>query len=556
MVKNELIEKLDLLRSIGSRYEVDMEILNEIDKTINEIDGFELKIPVIGGFNAGKSSLINAFLERDILPVETLPETAIAAEIRYNINEKVIAKKADGTHQIFSIDNIRDISSKDYSYIEVHVNSEKIKSLGNVVLVDMPGFDAGIKEHNKAIFQYIREGAVFAVIVDCEDGGIKSSVLNFLYELDMYKLSFGVVVNKIDKKMKSDIDKIVSNIQRVVSGIGTDIIVERTSDRIQDGAAGFDRLLRGFNEERIIKDVFSVRINKLIQRITDTLTVLLNNSDLDAKEINNRIEEINKKLKDVNEEFKLEEVKISRKIRGEIKDNILGDVRKSLMSNSASLAKAALAGESAFNLRINEVIRPVLMSSTNRNLQVTFSELINKISVSMIDASEISQGLNKTMEFTEKSLGLMKNTIETIAKNPEMLKKFEKVYKVVTGGLAILTGVVAPWIELVIFFLPDILKLLGVGDEKHQLEKIERQIQNEVIPQIVNKLEESIVPSLEELKDELISELKNEVEAKIIDLENALQQAISDKEEKKLEFEQYKNELKEDIVETTKLIIE
>lgn len=556
MVKHELIEKLELLRTIGFRHEVDMEILNEIDKTINEVDGFELRIPVIGGFNAGKSSLINAFLQRDILPVETLPETAIAAEIRYNINEKVIAHKADGTHQIFSINNIRDINAKDYNYIEVHVNSEKVKSLGNAVLVDMPGFDSGIKEHNKAIFQYIREGAVFAVIVDCEDGGIKSSVLNFLYELDMYKLSFGVAVNKIDKKMKSDVDKIVSNIQRVVSGLGKDITVERTSDRIQDGDAGFERLLQGFNEEKIIRDVFSVKINILIQRITDTLTVLFNNSDLDAKEINKRIEEINRKLKEVNEEFKVEEVKISRKIRGEIKDNILGDVRKSLMSNSASLAKAALAGESAFNLRINEVIRPVLMSSTNRNLQVTFSELINKISVSMIDASEISQGINKTMEFTEKSLGLMKDTIETIAKNPEMLKKFEKVYKVVTGGLAILTGVVAPWVELVIFFLPDILKLLGVGDEKRQLEKIERQIQNEVIPQIINKLEESIVPSLEELKNELISELKNEVEAKTKDLENALQQSISNKEEKKLEFEQYKKELKEDIEETTKLTIE
>ncbi|WP_104640934.1 dynamin family protein [Helicobacter bizzozeronii] len=42
-----------------------------------EIEHQELLISVIGGFSAGKSSLLNAFLGRDILGVAITPETAL-----------------------------------------------------------------------------------------------------------------------------------------------------------------------------------------------------------------------------------------------------------------------------------------------------------------------------------------------------------------------------------------------------------------------------------------------------------------------------------------------
>ena len=39
-----------------------------------------IKVPFVGDFNAGKSSLINAMLGVDLLPTNILPETAVSYE--------------------------------------------------------------------------------------------------------------------------------------------------------------------------------------------------------------------------------------------------------------------------------------------------------------------------------------------------------------------------------------------------------------------------------------------------------------------------------------------
>ncbi|WP_163555994.1 dynamin family protein [Helicobacter suis] len=67
------------------------ELQSDIQALQTEIENQELLIPVIGGFSAGKSSLLNAFLGKDVLGVAITPETAIATELRYSTNERVEA---------------------------------------------------------------------------------------------------------------------------------------------------------------------------------------------------------------------------------------------------------------------------------------------------------------------------------------------------------------------------------------------------------------------------------------------------------------------------------
>ena len=53
------------------------------DTLIKLVKEQELLVPVVGGFSAGKSTAINAFLGEDILSVAITPETALATELRY-----------------------------------------------------------------------------------------------------------------------------------------------------------------------------------------------------------------------------------------------------------------------------------------------------------------------------------------------------------------------------------------------------------------------------------------------------------------------------------------
>ena len=64
--------------------------IKEFKKNIKDI---ELLVPVVGGFSAGKSTLINNFLGEDYLPVGITPETSLATELRFSDEEYILAIK-------------------------------------------------------------------------------------------------------------------------------------------------------------------------------------------------------------------------------------------------------------------------------------------------------------------------------------------------------------------------------------------------------------------------------------------------------------------------------
>ena len=52
-------------------------VLPELERMQSTIRQRELLIPVVGAFSAGKSSLLNAIVEAELLPVAITPETAM-----------------------------------------------------------------------------------------------------------------------------------------------------------------------------------------------------------------------------------------------------------------------------------------------------------------------------------------------------------------------------------------------------------------------------------------------------------------------------------------------
>ena len=153
MIKNQkkFIEYLkstsDILSSISI---IDK---SKIDTYIEQIKNTELIVPVVGGFSAGKSTLINQFLDNKILSTSVTPETALATELRYNQHESFEAIKKDDTidrYEISELENLKE-KAKNYQYIKLYLNNQKLKDIEPLILVDMPGFDAPIEHHNQAI---------------------------------------------------------------------------------------------------------------------------------------------------------------------------------------------------------------------------------------------------------------------------------------------------------------------------------------------------------------------------------------------------------------------
>ncbi len=70
-------------------------------------------IPVVGNFSAGKSTLLNRFLEKSVLPTGITPDNDEKAE-SFELNEQ-------------SFEVIKENAAK-YSYLKVYLNNEALKT--------------------------------------------------------------------------------------------------------------------------------------------------------------------------------------------------------------------------------------------------------------------------------------------------------------------------------------------------------------------------------------------------------------------------------------------
>ena len=523
------------------------ELLDEVKVLQKEIAEFKIKIPLVGGFNAGKSSLINKFIGKKILPEEITPETAIASEIKYGPN-MIVAHRSDGSSAKYPLGDIKKIDSNEYKYLEVFCNRSILKELGeDIVIVDMPGFDSRIEDHNKAITQYLDNGVAFILVIDSEDGCMKSSLLTLLYELSSYQLNFGVVINKSDKKIESDMEEISENIRITVEPISEGSIVESTSIFDDDTPDKLRAIINSFDIDKIINLYFKDKVLNVCERILSRLDILLRNSNVDSEDINKKINSIQEKMIDLDDTLKKEEKNIEKRIHAQTKDNILNDISEYLYNNSNILSSSILEGEYAFKIKLNELLRPMLINSTSRNLETIFSELLNTVSLKIDSMDEIAQDIQGRISDVSHAIKGVENSLKIIQENKALIDKFEKYYRVATGGLAIMTTVVAPWIELIIVFLPDIVKFLGAITGNTQQEKMKAKVENEIIPNIISKLEPEIEQSLYQMKNDFMVEIGQDIQKRKDDLESSLNKAIEMKNMKEIEFNRFIDSIKNDI---------
>ena len=175
---------------------------NELVAQLNK-DSF-IKVPFVGDFNYGKSSLINAMLGIDLLPTNILPETAVSYEIHFSVQEKLEVWEDDRIVQTTGLSQIKSLQLSPNNLVRLYINNPFIQGLyeRNIVLVDMPGIDSGIEAHNNAILHYIQDGTYFVLLTDAEGGTLRQTAINFIDEVKKYGANVAIVISKIDKKPK------------------------------------------------------------------------------------------------------------------------------------------------------------------------------------------------------------------------------------------------------------------------------------------------------------------------------------------------------------------
>ena len=211
--KNE--ERLLVLKEIAEKY-------NLID-IIDKLNCFEIlnrdycaHILVVGSFSAGKSALLNKYIGKSVLEESQAPETAFATELKFSENERLVAEYIDGT-KIENLDfNVLKSDADKISNLICYVNSENIKLHPDYIMVDTPGFDSGVERHNKALIKYIPQGTAYILVIDSDKGTLSESTLNFLKEVNCYSNDIGIIINKCDKKIPTEVEKVKNHIKNML----------------------------------------------------------------------------------------------------------------------------------------------------------------------------------------------------------------------------------------------------------------------------------------------------------------------------------------------------
>ena len=227
MKPNATLESI--LGTVRSQYQLLPEDYKE--KLVPRVDAFDktlheeryIKVPVVGNFSAGKSSMLNVFTgKKAMLPIDVMPTTAIACELYYGVPERVEQYREGEKIAECALRELASLSTEPGDLAKVYCDSSVVQELKEkgVVIVDMPGIGSGVERHDMAIAEYLQEGTAFVMVMDVDQGSLRGSSLAFMRELSGYGMHPGVLVAKADKKPEAEVQSVVEYIKGQVKAEG------------------------------------------------------------------------------------------------------------------------------------------------------------------------------------------------------------------------------------------------------------------------------------------------------------------------------------------------
>ena len=198
-----------------------------------EDGGFELAL--FGRVSSGKSSLLNALLGANVLPVGINPITAVPTKLRYGSELKAAVAFGDGRSEAVSVEELSRLVTeqgnpgnlKNVVRALVEVPSPRLRQ--GVLLVDTPGLGSLATRGAAETLAYLPSCDLALMLIDAgatltdEDIG----TLRLLYEAGIPAL---VLLSKADLLAEGDLHRAIGYIQEHVKGaLNLDIIVHPVS---------------------------------------------------------------------------------------------------------------------------------------------------------------------------------------------------------------------------------------------------------------------------------------------------------------------------------------
>ena len=466
-----------------------------------------VKVPLVGVFSAGKSSLINVFTENPgVLPVDTMPETAVAYELYYDTRERVELYRGGKKIEEADLTNIKSLHTTPGDIAMVYMASQPIKDLQDrgVILVDMPGIGSGIDRHDAAIMNYINYGTSFILLVDAEQGSLRGSTLVFLEELKKYNLKPAVLVSKTDKKPEKDINDIIDYIAYQMSKLveGTPYVSKVCA--VNKDLNGLTSYLNGLDADSMLNE----KVGKVLRGIIDMVIADLK-MQKDIKSQN--IADVEAKLGKLEEEINNAQMELpTRNNQADTPEkscqDILNNVHLALRQKSGDIAIMILRGEN------QEDIKALATSVIRAELIASFKE----------EAEQYSSALGASVnDALEQIAGITISDSDFSEQYGDLISMAGEIAAMLGGPWGRIFGMLAP-------FIGPILDIFFGKSDATKLAEIKDKLQDSCFNKVVEDLRPGVFKLVKENQKRIEEQLKEEVLLAFNKLKDGLKNKINE----------------------------
>ena len=469
-----------------------------------------IKVPFVGFFNAGKSSLLNIFTQKpEMLPINIVPETAVAYEIYYGETECACLYRNDVKIDTKPLADIRQLDTMPGDIVKVFCKSNTVKEYQEkgIILVDMPGLGSGIERHDAAIFNYIKSGTAFVLVVDIEQGMLRKSTLAFTEELSRYGMMPAVMVSKIDQKPEQEIKNVVEYITYQIKRYNNNQEpYVSTVCAVNNNIKGLTDYLHTLNAEELI----ARRINKKLEYIAasaiECLDVKIQLRKQDIEDVEGKLKKLEEEIANVRAELPADGIKVDTP--EESTQDILDNVKTALSAKAEDIAQMIIDKSET------EEIKAVITSVVRAEIIASLKEESEQYSTAI--GSVVQESVKKIAE------------IEVTA---DFMDGFNDIYNLVYSYIDGLLDNGHVWgkiAKVILPFLPNLINyLFGKSDEE-----ILGEVKNKIISIGATQLAEGLRPTLLNMTLENQKRIKEkiheEIVAKMEKVKDGLREKISD----------------------------
>ena len=179
-----------------------------------------VRVAIVGEFNAGKSTFINAVMGADVAPTGVLPTTATLHHLRYAPDPFARIQFKEGKERIVPSSELRAaLKASDPADVRRVEILMPIASLTRVEILDTPGFNAPDKAHTEAARAAFEEADAAIWLLDAAQP-LKQSERQVLEEAKAARLPIQILVNKADRLSQENLDHVMATVTGALDEAG------------------------------------------------------------------------------------------------------------------------------------------------------------------------------------------------------------------------------------------------------------------------------------------------------------------------------------------------